>query len=74
MNICPFCQAGHLRRRSVAYLQWHDRRLLVVERMPALVCERCSELIYDTDAVERLQQLLWAAPLRRPNRSHLRMV
>jgi len=44
----------------MAYLQWHDDSLLVVNRMPAMVCDVCSERTYEPEAVESLQRLLWA--------------
>lgn len=62
MNSCPTCQVGRLQRRNLAYLQWHDKGLLVVNHMPAVVCDVCGEHIYDHDALEHLQRLLWASP------------
>ena len=60
MNICPTCHVGRLQRRVMTYLQWHDDSLLVVNRMPAMVCDVCSERTYEPEAVESLQRLLWA--------------
>jgi YgiT-type zinc finger domain-containing protein len=63
MNTCPVCLTGRLQRRQIAYVEWHGRKLLVVDRMPAIVCDVCGERIYDYNAVERLQRLIWSAPL-----------
>jgi len=63
MNLCPSCRIGRLGRRSMAYLEWHGRYLLVANRMPALVCDVCGERIYDDEAIETLQRLLWSKPL-----------
>lgn len=60
MNICPFCYTGRLHRRNMAYVQWHGKALLVVDRMPAIICDVCGERSYDEQAVEHLQRLLWA--------------
>ena len=60
MNMCPYCHTGRLERRNMVYLQWHDDALLVVDRMPAIVCDLCGERAYDEQAVEHLQRLLWA--------------
>ncbi|MBN1991791.1 MAG: YgiT-type zinc finger protein [Anaerolineae bacterium] len=62
MNICPSCHVGRLQRRIMVYLQWHDDTLLIANRMPAVVCDVCGDRIYDHDAVESLQQLLWSYP------------
>ena len=60
MNICPYCHTGRLQRRDMAYVQWHGDALLVVDRMPAIICDVCGEKAYDEQAVESLQRLLWA--------------
>jgi hypothetical protein len=44
----------------MAYVQWHGDALLVVDRMPAIICDVCGERAYDEQAIERLQRLLWA--------------
>ena len=66
MNICPYCHVGRLNKRVMVYLQWHDNDLLITNRMPAVVCDVCDERIYDHEAVESLQQLLWAYPPNLP--------
>lgn len=60
MNICPSCQVGRLEKRSMVYLEWHGKNLLVANRMPAMVCDVCGERVYDDRAIESLQRLLWA--------------
>jgi hypothetical protein len=44
----------------MAYVQWHGDALLIVDRMPAIVCDVCGERAYDDQAVEHLQRLLRA--------------
>ncbi len=60
MNYCPYCHTGRLQRRDMVYIQWHGDALLVVDRMPAIICDVCGEKAYDDQAVEHLQRLLWA--------------
>ncbi len=45
----------------MAYIQRHGEATLVVDRMPAIVCDVCGERAYDEKAVEHLQRLLWAS-------------
>ena len=59
---CTTCHAGRLQRQQIVYLQWHDNGLLIVDRMPATVCDICGDQIYDNDAMEHLQRLLWSPP------------
>ncbi len=63
MNVCPACHVGRLHRRSMAYLEWYGQELLVVDRMPAMVCDVCGERAYDNEAIENLQRLLWSKPI-----------
>jgi YgiT-type zinc finger domain-containing protein len=67
MNICPYCHTGRLQRRNMTYIQWHDDALLVVDQMPATVCDVCGERAYDEQAVEHLQRLLWTNAPSRPS-------
>ena len=60
MKICSSCRIGRLRQRSMAYVEWYGKNLLVVDRMPVQVCDVCGERAYDNDAMESLQRLLWA--------------
>jgi YgiT-type zinc finger domain-containing protein len=64
MSVCPACYTGRLQRRQIPYLEWHGKNLLVVNRMPAIVCDVCGERMYDPDALEHLQRLVWSTPLR----------
>lgn len=60
MKICSSCRIGRLRERSMAYVEWYGKNLLVVDRMPVQVCDVCGERAYDNDAMDSLQRLLWA--------------
>ncbi|UCC85767.1 MAG: YgiT-type zinc finger protein [Anaerolineales bacterium] len=51
----------------MAYIQWHGEALLVVDRMPAIICDVCGERAYDEQAVEHLQRLLWASVPGQPS-------
>jgi len=60
MSICHRCHTGRLKRRAMVYVQWFGDDLLVVDRLPGVVCDVCGESAYDDEAVDRLQRLLWA--------------
>jgi YgiT-type zinc finger domain-containing protein len=71
VTICPNCHIGRLHHRQITYVQWYGEELLVVNKMPAMVCDVCGEGIYDDKAVEHLHQLLWANLDKVPSpRSH----
>ncbi len=50
---CPVCESADTRLARVRSAFWHDDRLVVIEDVPALVCNTCGEQFYD-DATVRL--------------------
>ncbi len=60
MQICPNCHVGKMLLRKVPYVQWYEDDQIIVDRIPALVCDNCDEKSYDIQALENLQQLLWS--------------
>ncbi len=66
MNICSTCHIGRLSRRPTVYLEWYEKKWLVVNHMPAIVCDMCGDRTYDNEAMEHLQQLISSRPLPPP--------
>jgi len=54
---CSSCGAGEVRPSRVRSAFWHDERLVVVEDIPALVCDACGERYYDDATVIALDLL-----------------
>ena len=54
---CEYCGSSDLRAQFVRSAFWHDERLVVVEDIPALVCEACHEQFYDDMTAVRLDLL-----------------
>ncbi len=48
---CEQCGSANLRKDIVRSAFWHGDRLVVVEDIPALVCENCREQFYDDATV-----------------------
>jgi len=44
---CPTCESTNVRSAYVRSAFWHDDRLVVIEDLPALVCNTCGEQFYD---------------------------
>lgn len=44
---CPACESTNVRSAYVRSAFWHDDRLVVIEDLPALVCNTCGEQFYD---------------------------
>ena len=48
-----------MREQAVTYTIQMDDKLVVVEHVPAMVCDQCGERLYSPETVERLQQTVW---------------
>ena len=72
MQLCPTCHIGQMITKTVPYVQWYDEKNIIVDRIPALVCDKCSDLTYDLRALENLQRLLWSYPNEAAPSAHSR--
>lgn len=55
---CAYCQ-GELVEKTVTYTTENDGRVIVVENVPALVCDQCGETLFRPEIVEKLQRIVW---------------
>lgn len=56
---CEVCGIGQRKARKIRYSLTIDGRRILVDNVPAEVCERCGEVTLSPDVVERLQQIVW---------------
>lgn len=54
---CPDCESTDTRHARVRSAFWHNDRLVVVEDVPALVCNVCGEQFYDDAAVRLIDRM-----------------
>jgi YgiT-type zinc finger domain-containing protein len=54
---CPVCESTDTRLARVRSAFWHDDRLVVIEDVPALVCNTCGEQFYDDAAVRMIDRM-----------------
>lgn len=54
---CPSCRSSAVSRRHVRAAWWNGERLVVVDGVPATVCEACGEMAYDPAAEETLDAM-----------------
>ena len=55
--VCDLCRGGRLEETRVQTALWEGERLVVVEEVPALVCNGCGERFYDDETATRLDML-----------------
>ena len=73
MQFCPHCHTGKIEWRKVVYVQWQSPDTVIVDHIPAKVCDNCGEKTYDLAALENLQQLLWAVSSTPTRHTHSRL-
>ena len=54
---CPVCESTDTRHARVRSAFWHNDRLVVIEDVPALVCNTCGEQFYDDAAVNMIDRM-----------------
>jgi len=59
VQLCPHCHTGKIELRKVVFVQWQSPQTVVVDHIPAMVCDNCGEKSYDPRALDNLHQLLW---------------
>lgn len=58
---CPNCQVGRLKPIRTTYAHIYDDTLIQVPNIPAWKCDVCGEIIYDPDAIRRIEVLIGEA-------------
>jgi YgiT-type zinc finger domain-containing protein len=56
-QVCTNCGSSNIRHDEVRSAFWHRDRLVVVEDIPALICDACHEQFYDDRTVVLLDLL-----------------
>ena len=64
---CSVCSSDEYRERLIRYSLDYDGRLVVIENVPARVCDRCGEVSVAPEVVDRLQRTVWSN--ERPHRT-----
>jgi len=54
---CDFCD-GRLRPRRVRVVRSRGRKLIVIDNVPATVCDQCGMRYYDAPVVRSMEALL----------------
>lgn len=54
---CLYC-GGRLVRKTVSYAATREGFHLIIDEVPAWVCEQCGEPLYEEETVEAIQRVL----------------
>lgn len=55
--ICTSCRRGRLRRGSIDKTLARDGRTAVIRRVPALACDECGDVAFDTTVASALDTM-----------------
>ena len=55
---CDIC-GGHVSPQQVSYPAQVKGKFVIVENVPAKVCDQCGEKLFAADTVEKLQKTVW---------------
>jgi YgiT-type zinc finger domain-containing protein len=64
VNNCLTCKCI-LQRKKVRVEKWVNDRLIIIENVPAFVCEECGEKYYDAETALKLDEFLYES---KPNK------
>jgi len=53
---CSFCGNTHLSQKNVRYIYQHKDDIMVVDDVPCLECDYCSEQYFDASVLKKIEQ------------------
>jgi len=56
-DLCDFCLEGRLRSQQVREYYRAGKGLVVIEKVPAYVCDKCGERYYDASVAKQMREL-----------------
>ena len=62
-----------MKETKVTYTLEMNGKFVIIENVPARVCEETGEQFFSPDTVERLQKTIWAARNKRKQSKHRSM-
>ena len=54
---CPVC-GGQLKKDTIREDAWVEGRLLIIDNLPAKVCQRCDETILDYTTMKKIETII----------------
>ncbi len=55
---CYVCGSTESRNKLVSEIFWIDRKPVLVEKIPAKVCLRCSEAVFSRQTTKRIRKMV----------------
>ena len=63
---CDLC-GGKIINKKVSYSLFYEGHWVIVENVPANICQQCGERLFAPEVVEELQNVIWSkkAPVKK---------
>jgi YgiT-type zinc finger domain-containing protein len=55
---CDLCK-GRVKKSLIGYTLFYEGHWIIVDNVPAKVCQQCGEKLFSPRTVERLQKIIW---------------
>ena len=55
---CDLCK-GKVQKSFISYALFYEGHWIVVENVPAKVCQQCGEKLFSPNTVDHLQKIIW---------------
>jgi len=55
-NQCSFCGNTHLSHKDVRYIYQREDDIMVVDDVPCMECDYCSEQYFDASVLKKIEQ------------------
>ena len=67
MNTCYFCK-GSVKRERIPHIHRWGERVIILEDVPADVCQQCGEVYFAPDVLQAMDQLVEDRQKEQPKR------
>ena len=55
---CHVCGSTEAKESLETQFFWIDERPVIVEHIPAMVCVRCGEVIFEIETIEKIRRMI----------------
>ena len=62
MNKCPLCSKGQYLNKHIVFSSRRGDQLVVIEGVPALVCDVCGDRIITEDTAREIERIATGTP------------
>lgn len=63
MNKCTLCSEGQYLNKHIVFSSRRSDRLVVIEGVPALVCDVCGDRIITEDTAREIERIVAGTPI-----------